>query len=352
MDTIIENRQAICKHDFVQDLIDIDPDRSKIVYTCDYCGFMTSKLPETIIQPKPVKIQYRDFIYESDFGDYDYMIGDTPIPCTYDILQERFESKLPESNPKQCNSNKSEIKISTNTNKQNENIRLPDKTQIIKPISRRWRDIICDYIYRFTNILRTVSNSPKTTRITSPSSSPVHIPVYSKSSQNNFENNIERITPKLFTPSPEIDLLSSASGYSSISYESLLKHDEDLHSIHVEHDIEELSSIAFEDTESFVPKIKYGKVIKVLSPRDIIIACRIYNGYTKVLKPKLYRFNITLSGIPYYGSNEELIHNKLTTMILDKIVVIENIYIHPESNLLYADIYLSKLNINSILLTF
>ena len=32
-----------CKHSFEEDLIDIDPDRSQIIYRCKHCEYMTNR---------------------------------------------------------------------------------------------------------------------------------------------------------------------------------------------------------------------------------------------------------------------------------------------------------------------
>ena len=107
--------------------------------------------------------------------------------------------------------------------------------------------------------------------------------------------------------------------------------------------------ISLEDTIPFTPSVKYGKVLKVCSPREIIIASRIYNGYTKAIKPKLYRFHITLSSVPFFGVKEHEAKQKLITMIMDKIVIIENLYTNPESHIMFADLYLANLHVNTLI---
>ena len=119
----------------------------------------------------------------------------------------------------------------------------------------------------------------------------------------------------------------------------------------IEEDLKQLMKVSYQDTVTFTPNIQYGKVLRVLSPRDIIIASRIYNGYTKVLKPKLYRFHIILSNIPYFGVKDDEIREELTKMILNNIVVINNMYTHAESNMIFAEIYLNGLDVNNFLLS-
>jgi len=40
-----DNSEEVCEHCYTIDLIDIDPDRSQIVYSCDYCGDIQTSLP-------------------------------------------------------------------------------------------------------------------------------------------------------------------------------------------------------------------------------------------------------------------------------------------------------------------
>jgi len=375
-----------CDHQFERDLIDIDPDRSQMVYTCSNCGYMTTEPERTpsietkqekdIIQPKPIKITYRDFVYDSNLSDEDddYMIGDTPIPCTNSptymttytirgLSKDRRSvdgtkfarggtpyandkpgfTRFPSSQSTPELSQRKQFRIDIwdaslnyihdhhkeykeHAVQKMVNTMERNSTKLVNTKPKRWREIIYEYICRLTRLLRRKSTPPPTT----PS------PVTTASISSSRTNYI----PLNSSPSPDIE--SALSGYSSISYENEC----DIQSIHIQQDIQDLSTIEFEDTTIFTPNIKYGKVLQVLSPREIVVASRIYNGYTKVLRPKLYRFYIKLSNVKHYDMNENKVKEKLTTMILDKIVVIEKLYIHPDTNIMYADVYLSDIHIN------
>lgn len=298
-----------CNHKFERDLIDIDPDRSKVVYNCIYCGFMTTNSPQLHhdTEIKIIQTPKLNLIDPLQIDD-DYTIGNSPIPCTRKSHYERqVENVNDEKNNEKWCKNMLEILEKKSTN-------------LVKTKPRRWREIISDYIRRLTNIIRCIPNSPKSTSITT-----------------------QPITP---TQSPEIEV-NSMSGYSSISSRS--SHKDDIKSIHIEEDIRELSNVSFEHTMPFTPTIKYGKVLKVCSPREIVIASRIYNGYTKLLKPNLYRFHVTLSNIPYFGVKDREAKEKLIAMILNKIVIIENLHTNPESQIMFADIYLADLHVNMLL---
>ena len=97
------------------------------------------------------------------------------------------------------------------------------------------------------------------------------------------------------TPSLSPPLMESRS--SSVSIEDSVSEKIDVQSIQVDQDIEMLSSVILEHTVPFVPNIQYGKVLEVYSSTEFLIASRIYNGYTKILRPTLYRFRIRLRGI-------------------------------------------------------
>ena len=60
---------------------------------------------------------------------------------------------------------------------------------------------------------------------------------------------------------------------------------------------EGLKDASWTTAKPFIPKITYGKVIKVYDGDTITIACRIYNGYSLVESPELYRFPVRLNGI-------------------------------------------------------
>ena len=134
--------------------------------------------------------------------------------------------------------------------------------------------------------------------------------------------------PKIYqrnksSTSPNID-----SRCSSVTMEQQdnVRHEEeedvvDVQSIQIAHDIHELASVVIEDTIPFLPNIQYGKVLEVYSGSEFLIAARIYNGYTKVLRPQLYRFRIKLHGVSGLMGDDTL-REELASMILDKIVIV------------------------------
>lgn len=263
MNTNYIQDEGYCDHFYEKDMIDIDPDRSQMIYRCNICGYMTNNLISKY-KTNPIEMNENE---------------PTAMPPSSMLYPPSVVKRKPTPPPP------------------------PSPPQNKKP----WKDVLFDYI-RGVNI-----------------------------------------SCRHSSPEPQPDF-QSESGYSSISIDQSPQNDQDLQSIIIKEDIQELSVISIEDTVPFTPNIQYGKVLEVKSPRDIIIASRIYNGYTKMLKPRLYRFHITLKDIPYFGIHEEQITVHLTTMILDKIVVINNTYTHPESNIIFAEIYLNGIDINRYLL--
>lgn len=150
--------------------------------------------------------------------------------------------------------------------------------------------------------------------------------------------------------SPELDDISN---YSSISAENAPiynnQNDVDLQSIYIEEDVNSLSKVSIEETLPFSPDIQYGKVLKVINPREIVIASRIYNGYTKILKPKLYRFHIRLYHVPYFDEKEEEIKSNLSYLILNKIVLLTDVFMNSNNGILYANVFINGMNVNDIL---
>lgn len=131
--------------------------------------------------------------------------------------------------------------------------------------------------------------------------------------------------------------------------------DMDVQSIQIARDISELAEVKLEDTVHFVPNIQYGKVLQVYSGSEFLIASRIYNGYTKVLRPQLYKFRIKMRGI--HGSNDSLLSvsmcNDLASMILNKIVILYQLVFDSNGSndtmCLGAEVYLGNLHINDIM---
>ena len=121
---------------------------------------------------------------------------------------------------------------------------------------------------------------------------------------------------------------------------------------------EGLKGASWTTSKPFIPKITYGKVIKVYDGDTITIACRIYNGYSSVEPPELYRFSVRLNGIdsPEMKSRHEnekkLAHvsqEALSNLIFGKIVTLQNISMEKYGRVL-ADVYLGSLNVNQWML--
>lgn len=134
----------------------------------------------------------------------------------------------------------------------------------------------------------------------------------------------------------------------------------DIQSIQITRDITELAEVSIEDTIDFVPNIQYGKVLQVYSGSEFLIASRIYNGYTKVLRPRLYKFRIKLRGIATYSMpcGDDAMYKKLTSMILDKIVILYQLALDVDNSnnhtcccCLNGEVYLGSLHINAIMNT-
>lgn len=157
--------------------------------------------------------------------------------------------------------------------------------------------------------------------------------------------------------SPNLD-----SRCSSVTMEQQLEHNNysddimDVQSIQIARDIHELAEVKLEDTIHFVPNIQYGKVLQIYSGSEFLIASRIYNGYTKVLRPQLYKFRIKMRGI--VGNNESLLSvtmcKELTSMILDKIVILYQLMFDSNGSndttmCLCAEVYLGNLHINDVM---
>ena len=99
----------------------------------------------------------------------------------------------------------------------------------------------------------------------------------------------------------------------------------DVQTIQFDNDIMSLQDVKLCDTTMFTPNIQYGKVVRVLSGSELLVAARIYNGYTKVLFPKLYCFRIRLRDVSFFGIHEDAATEELERLILDKIVLLTNI---------------------------
>ena len=121
---------------------------------------------------------------------------------------------------------------------------------------------------------------------------------------------------------------------------------------------EGLKGASWATTKPFIPKITYGKVIKVYDGDTITIACRIYNGYSLVEPPELYRFSVRLNGIDSpemkspHENEKKLAHvsqEALSNLIFGKIVTLQNVSMEKYGRVL-ADVYLGSLNVNQWML--
>lgn len=119
----------------------------------------------------------------------------------------------------------------------------------------------------------------------------------------------------------------------------------DVQTIQFDDDIMFLQDVKLCDTTMFIPNIQYGKVVRVLSGSELLVAARIYNGYTKVLFPKLYCFRIRLRDVSFFGIHEGTAKEELKRLILDKIVLLTNI---TTSNDGFVDAKVYLLNINHL----
>lgn len=101
-----------------------------------------------------------------------------------------------------------------------------------------------------------------------------------------------------------------------------------------------LSTATYDNCKSFIPPVKYGKVIKVYDGDTITIASEIYG--------ELYRFQVRLAGIDTpeiktKNENEKILaqraKNALNDMIGNKIVELKNVNYDKYGRIL-ADVYL------------
>ena len=169
--------------------------------------------------------------------------------------------------------------------------------------------------------------------------------------------------------SPSIQSVGSCQSSISAGYEE--PHLDDVQSIVIQEDLQLLMEATYEDTKPFVPNIQYGKVLGVYPDGSLMLAARIYNGYTKVLAPVLYHINIHLHGVVHpsvvvvadadkpvserlrdvFCSNRSTASSVtspseiLTTLLLGKIVIVYNVYA-GEHGKLYADVYHDNVHIN------
>ena len=144
------------------------------------------------------------------------------------------------------------------------------------------------------------------------------------------------------SPSPPL-LVRPASQSPGIASEG--SNDSRLTSILIEEDLKYIQHVTITDTIPFVPNLRYGKVLSV-SPDGctLVVAARIFNGYTTVLSPHTYRFTLVIDGICII--DREAAYTVLTHILLNKIVYVPHLYVHPDTGNLHTQIYIGDVHIN------
>ena len=108
------------------------------------------------------------------------------------------------------------------------------------------------------------------------------------------------------------------------------------------------------NTQPFVPKVKYGKVIKVYDGDTITVASKIPN----LKNSQIYKFSVRLNGIDtpeIKGSNEDeksialKARDALSEKIMDKDVYLKNVKTEKYGRLL-CDVYLGNQHLNQWML--
>jgi hypothetical protein len=130
-------------------------------------------------------------------------------------------------------------------------------------------------------------------------------------------------------------------------------------SICIEEDLKLLQQVTLESTIPFVPNIRYGKVLSIEDGRTLTVASRIYNGYTTVLSPQTYRFQLVIAGIepndpkdpkvpkvPKDPKDPDPASVVLCQILMDQIVYIPHIDIEPATGQLHAQIYIGQVHLN------
>jgi hypothetical protein len=189
------------------------------------------------------------------------------------------------------------------------------------------------------------SASPPTGRLTSrPSAfgsntSIGHFPSIPSHMFNQYYHTTSSLPP-LHRPSDQEHTLSP---FSEISMDLVSSAESDVQTIQFDDDIAFLQDVKLCDTAAFVPNIQYGKVVHVLSGSKLLVAARIYNGYTKVLCPKLYYFHIRLRDVSWSGNSEDPAKEELKRLVLDKIVLLTNVSMSTDG-FMDAKVYVLHMN--------
>lgn len=120
-------------------------------------------------------------------------------------------------------------------------------------------------------------------------------------------------------------------------------------SIWIQEDLRYLQQVTVEATIPFVPNIRYGKVLSIEDGRTFTVAARIFNGYTTVLSPQTYRFQLVLAGIELLSDEYADMHpacDVLQHILVGHIVHIPHIDIEPTTGQLHAQIYIGDVHLN------
>jgi hypothetical protein len=114
--------------------------------------------------------------------------------------------------------------------------------------------------------------------------------------------------------------------------------------------------VSYEDSNPFIPPIRFGKVVKVHSCDIITIATKLPFYANSAESASIYRFNINLDNITIpttmsiYSQNDiEKSREELSKLIFGRIVELRNI--RPDnSGTLFATVFLDTININDWLI--
>ena len=131
------------------------------------------------------------------------------------------------------------------------------------------------------------------------------------------------------------------------SDDSRISHNSSRTSIWIEEDLRYLQHVTVDDTIPFVPNIRYGKVLSIENGRTFTVAARIFNGYTTVLSPHTYRFQLTIAGTEILSEEpNDVAYVVLQHMLVGHIVHIPHIDIEPTTGQLHVQVYIGDIHLN------
>jgi hypothetical protein len=103
------------------------------------------------------------------------------------------------------------------------------------------------------------------------------------------------------------------------------------------------------DIYTFIPPIKYAKVIKILTENSFTIATKILFFNDNIENKKLYKFNINLECIIASKNYIKQSKDALSNLIYNRIVELNNITINKQGKY-YANVFVDNINVSEILL--